>query len=201
MNQEQIVAAQKEAYLQSISPVSRIPDWNLKTPQEITDFCENNHQTVNQINAQELRNWLADNRIAWPSLSGGWAGPLPTLVAPLAASDDEDLIALSRGIERLLGHLASPGAVQVDSHLDSYSPLLAGLITALELPDDLVQSLYALGGGRKYPRLSIAQATEMQAALKHAMRVVNSLALFGERMQIGNDPAEVMANSWEDAAI
>lgn len=205
MTQEEILAAQiaqqRQAYLESISPVSRIPDWQSKTPQEIADFSTGNHQTLRAMNAQELRNWLADNWIAWPNLQGGWSGPVVDLVAPLAASGDAESIALSRGIERLLAHLFSAGATQVDTHLDNHGPLLAGIVSSLSLPGDLTESLYSLGGGRRFPALNIEQATAMQTALKHALRVINATALFSERMQAGDDAAQVMATAWTDAEV
>ncbi|MGV3485950.1 MAG: hypothetical protein ACO1RT_16155 [Planctomycetaceae bacterium] len=167
--------------------ITNIPNWQSLAPAEIAAYCAAHHESARPMDVQLLRNWLADNRIAWFGISGGWKGPLVDLVsAPIPG----ELVA---GIERLLSHLASPGSLQADSHLPAYGPLLAGIVTALGLSDELIASLYALGGGRKYPiideptaealqvsamTLATAQATArsqliqqaaMRSALRHAM--------------------------------
>jgi len=140
--------------------ISNIPNWQSMTAAEIVAYAESHHETARPMNAQELRNFLADNRLAWFGLSGGWRGPLADSVATLAGSGDPQMAALSSGIERLLSHLASPGSVQVDTHLASHGPLVIGMIGALQLSVDQIRDLYALGGGRKFPALSIQEAQE-----------------------------------------
>jgi hypothetical protein len=140
--------------------ISNIPNWQTMTAAEIVAYAESHHETARPMNAQELRNYLADNRLAWFGVSGGWRGPLADSVATLAGSGVPQMIALSSGIERLLSHLASPGSVQVDTHLASHGPLMIGMIGALSLSADQIRDLYALGGGRKFPPITLDEAAK-----------------------------------------
>jgi hypothetical protein len=142
--------------------LEQIPNWQTMTAAEIVAYAAAHHETARPMNAQELRNYLADNRLAWFGVGGGWRGPLAESVATLDGSGDAAAAELAAGIERLLSHLASPGSVQVDTHLPNHGPLLAGIVGALGLSGDIVAGLYALGGGRKFPAWSIDQ---VQAAI------------------------------------
>jgi len=159
--------------------IANIPNWQTMTAAQIVAYAASRHETARPINAQELRNYLADNRLAWFGVGGGWRGPLAESVATLAASDDANLIALSSGIERLLSHLASPGSVQVDTHLASHGPLVIGIIGALSLSADQIRDLYALGSGRMYQLMTIGEAeAAIDQAAKH--RAANEVSAWYE---------------------
>ena len=65
----------------------------------------------------------------------------------------------------MLSHLRNPKSVQVDTHLDSYAPLLGALLASTGLSDEQIAEFYRRDGGRKYPLFATkAEAAAAQAA-------------------------------------
>jgi hypothetical protein len=111
------------------------------------------------------------------------------------------------GLVAMLSHLRNPKSVQVDTHLDSYAPLLGALLASTGLSDEQIAEFYRRDGGRKYPLFATkAEATAAKAAGINAetlaglrARIVNASALMGERIAVDSDPFELFAACWEDA--
>jgi hypothetical protein len=65
----------------------------------------------------------------------------------------------------MLSHLRNPKSIQVDTHLDSYAPLLGALLASTGLSDEQIAEFYRRDGGRMYPLFATeAEATAAQAA-------------------------------------
>jgi hypothetical protein len=107
----------------------------------------------------------------------------------------------------MLSHLRNPKSVQVDTHLDSYAPLLGKLLASTGLSDEQIAEFYRRDGGRMYPLFATeVEATAAQSAAINAetlaglrARIVNAAALMGERIAVDSDPLKLFAACWEDA--
>ena len=130
------------------------------TAAELVAFGAANPQTATPYPVDELINWLRENGLARYDTNGAWEGLLVSI-----AQNGQTPIAFRNGLVDMLSHLRNPKSVQVDTHLDSYAPLLGALLASTGLRDEQIAEFYALGGGRKYPLFaSEAEATAAQAA-------------------------------------
>jgi hypothetical protein len=81
------------------------------------------------------------------------------------AQNGQTPIAFRNGLVDMLSHLRNPKSVQVDTHLDSYAPLLGALLASTGLSDEQIAEFYRRDGGRMYPEFATeSEATAAQAA-------------------------------------
>jgi len=185
-----------------MSDITTIPGWRDKTAAELVAFGAANPQTAGPYPVDELVNWLRENGLARYDTAGGWEGLLVVI-----AQDEQSPLPFREGLKDMLSHLRNPKSVQVDTHLDSYAPLLGALLASTGLSADQIDEFYRRDGGRMYPLfVTEAEATAAQAAAIEAemlaglrARIVNAAALMGERVSIDSDPFELFAACWEDA--
>jgi len=101
--------------------------------------------------------------------------------------------------------LRNPKSVQVDTHLDSYAPLLGALLASTGLSDEQIAEFYRRDGGRKYPEFADeAEATAAKAAAilaedeaTHRQRARVAGSRFANEFAIGGDAGKTMAAIWE----
>ena len=147
-------------YGDSMVDVTSIPNWRDMAAQQLVTFSQENPQTAGPYPVDELVNWLRENGLARYDTNGAWEGLLVSI-----AQNGQTPIAFRNGLVDMLSHLRNPKSVQVDTHLDSYAPLLGALLASTGLSDEQIAKFYALGGGRKYPLFSSeAEAEAAQAA-------------------------------------
>jgi anaerobic glycerol-3-phosphate dehydrogenase len=127
---------------------------------ELVAFGAANPQTAGPYPVDELVNWLRENGLARYDTNGAWEGLLVSI-----AQNGQTPIAFRNGLVDMLSHLRNPKSVQVDTHLDSYAPLLGALLASTGLSDEQIAEFYRRDGGRKYPEFADeAEATAAQAA-------------------------------------
>jgi hypothetical protein len=185
-----------------MSDITTIPGWRDMDAAELVAFGAANPQTAGPYPVDELVNWLRENGLARYDTNGAWEGLLVSI-----AQNGQTPIAFRNGLVDMLSHLRNPKSVQVDTHLDSYAPLLGALLASTGLSDEQIAEFYRRDGGRKYPLFATeAEATAAQAAAIAAetlaglrARIVNASALMGERIAVDSDPFELFAACWEDA--
>jgi hypothetical protein len=182
--------------------IESIPGWRDMDAAELVAFGAANPQTAGPYPVDELVNWLRENGLARYDTNGAWEGLLVSI-----AQNGQTPIAFRNGLVDMLSHLRNPKSVQVDTHLDSYAPLLGALLASTGLSAEQIAEFYRRDGGRKYPLFATeAEATAAQAAAIAAetldglrARIVNAAALMGERIAVDSDPFELFADCWEDA--
>jgi hypothetical protein len=182
--------------------IESIPGWRDMDAAELVAFGAANPQTAGPYPVDELVNWLRENGLARYDTNGAWEGLLVSI-----AQNGQTPIAFRNGLVDMLSHLRNPKSVQVDTHLDSYAPLLGALLASTGLSDEQIAEFYRRDGGRMYPEFATeAEATAAQAAAIAAetlaglrARIVNASALMGERIAVDSDPFELFAACWEDA--
>jgi hypothetical protein len=86
------------------------------------------------------------------------------------AQDEQTPLPFREGLKDMLSHLRNPKSVQVDTHLDSYAPLLGALLASTGLSDEQIAEFYRRDGGRMYP----AFATEAEAEATQAAAILAS---------------------------
>ena len=185
-----------------MSDITTIPGWRDMDAAELVAFGAANPQTAGPYPVDQLVNWLRENGLARYDTNGAWEGLLVAI-----AQNGQTPIAFRNGLVDMLSHLRNPKSVQVDTHLDSYAPLLGALLASTGLSDEQIAEFYRRDGGRMYPAFtSEAEATAAQAAAIEAetlaglrARIVNAAALMGERIAVDSDPFELFAACWEDA--
>ena len=143
-----------------MSDITTIPGWRDKTAAELVAFGAANPQTAGPYPVDELVNWLRENGLARYDTNGAWEGLLVSI-----AQNGQTPIAFRNGLVDMLSHLRNPKSVQVDTHLDSYAPLLGALLASTGLSDEQIAEFYRRDGGRKYLLFADeAEATAAQAA-------------------------------------
>ena len=143
-----------------MSDITTIPGWRDKTAAELVAFGAANPQTAGPYPVDELVNWLRENGLARYDTAGGWEGLLVVI-----AQDEQTLLPFREGLKDMLSHLRNPKSVQVDTHLNSYAPLLGALLASTGLSDEQIAEFYRRDGGRKYPEFADeAEATAAKAA-------------------------------------
>ncbi len=172
------------------NPITDIPGWQTMNAAELLAFSASHPETRRPIPVGDLQFFLQDRGKAWLGITGAWEGPLIAILPSLTVD-------LQAGISLLLAHIRNTRSLIVDTTDPKYAPMLPAVIAVLELD---AAEVYSLGGGRRYPTFATeAEAQAAKAAAMHSARVTNAAALFAERMNAGDDPAVVMARSWEDA--
>ena len=182
--------------------IESIPGWRDMDAAELVALGAANPQTAGPYPVDELVNWLRENGLARYDTNGAWEGLLVAI-----AQNGQTPIAFRNGLVDMLSHLRNPKSIQVDTHLDSYAPLLGALLASTGLSDEQIAEFYLRDGGRKYPLFADeAEATAAQAAAIEAetlaglrARIVNAAALMGERIAVDSDPFELFAACSEDA--
>jgi hypothetical protein len=140
--------------------IESIPGWRDMDAAELVAFGAANPQTAGPYPVDELVNWLRENGLARYDTNGAWEGLLVSI-----AQNGQTPIAFRNGLVDMLSHLRNPKSVQVDTHLDSYAPLLGALLASTGLSDEQIAEFYRRDGGRKYPLFADeAEATAAKAA-------------------------------------
>jgi hypothetical protein len=140
--------------------IESIPGWRDMDAAELVAFGAANPQTAGPYPVDELVNWLRENGLARYDTNGAWEGLLVSI-----AQNGQTPIAFRNGLVDMLSHLRNPKSVQVDTHLDSYAPLLGALLASTGLSDEQIAEFYRRDGGRMYPLFtSEAEATAAKAA-------------------------------------
>jgi hypothetical protein len=143
-----------------MSDITTIPGWRDMDAAELVAFGAANPQTAGPYHVDQLVNWLRENGLARYDTNGAWEGLLVAI-----AQNGQTPIAFRNGLVDMLSHLRNPKSVQVDTHLDSYAPLLGALLASAGLSDEQIAEFYRRDGGRKYPEFTDeAEATAAQAA-------------------------------------
>jgi hypothetical protein len=143
-----------------MADITSIPGWRDKTAAELVAFGAANPQTATPYPVDELTNWLRENGLAFYGLDSSWQGVLPAI-----AQNEQTPIEFRMGLVAMLSHLRNPKSVQVDTHLDSYAPLLGALLASTGLSADQIAEFYERDGGRMYPAFATeAEATAAKAA-------------------------------------
>lgn len=178
------------------SMVTKIPDWQTLSPQQL-------HAALSEIVETRLPADATKNETAWATGarglrdfgpgSEGWGGMIAKL-HDLGYSD----------VANQLTYGMDFGDPQTQSMIDQLGMAAPDVFTPERVEILKSWGVYRrtrwgyLGGVGEVPDLPTI--TEMQQTAIHAARVTNATALFSERMQPGDDPAVVMATAWEDAA-
>ena len=184
-----------------MSDVTSIPGWQDMTAAELVAFGAANPQTATPYPVDELINWLRENRLARYDTAGGWEGLLVVI-----AQNEQTPLAFREGLKDMLSHLRNPKSVQVDTHLDSYAPLLGALLASTGLTSEQIAEFYERDGGRKYPLFtSEAEATAAKAAAinaedeaGHRQQAKVAGARFGNEFAIGGDAGAAMEAIWAE---
>jgi hypothetical protein len=145
--------------------IESIPGWRDMTAAELVAFGAANPQTEGPYPVDELVNWLRENGLARYDTNGAWEGLLVSI-----AQNGQTPIAFRNGLVDMLSHLRNPKSVQVDTHLDSYAPLLGKLLASTGLSDEQIAEFYRRDGGRKYPLF----ADEAEAATAKAAAILSA---------------------------
>jgi hypothetical protein len=181
--------------------IESIPGWRDMDAAELVAFGAANPQTAGPYPVDELVNWLRENGLARYDTNGAWEGLLVSI-----AQNGQTPIAFRNGLVDMLSHLRNPKSVQVDTHLDSYAPLLGALLASTGLSDDQIAEFYRRDGGRKYPLFTTeAEATAAQAAAiaaadeaAHRQRARVAGSRFANEFAIGGDAGAVMEAIWSE---
>ena len=137
----------------NVADITSIPGWQDMTGAELVAFSQANPQTATAYPVEELVNWLRENNLAYYGLDSSWQGILPVI-----AQNEQTPIEFRQGLVAMLSHLRNPKAVQVDTHLDAYAPLLGALLASTGLSAEQIAEFYERDGGRKYPVFASAEA-------------------------------------------
>jgi hypothetical protein len=186
-----------------MSDITTIPGWRDLDAAELVAFGAANPQTAGPYPVDELVNWLRENGLARYDTNGAWEGLLVAI-----AQNGQTPIAFRNGLVDMLSHLRNPKSVQVDTHLDSYAPLLGALLASTGLSADQIDEFYRRDGGRKYPLFAdAAEATAAQAAAieaedeaTHRQRARVAGSRFANEFAIGGDAGAVMEAIWSEVA-
>jgi hypothetical protein len=187
-----------------MSDITTIPGWRDMTAAELVAFGAANPQTAGPYPVDALVNWLRENGLARYDTNGAWEGLLVAI-----AQNGQTPIAFRNGLVDMLSHLRNPKSVQVDTHLDSYAPLLGALLASTGLSDEQIAEFYRRDGGRKYPLFATeAEATAAQAAAIeaedeaiHRQRAIVAGSRFANEFAIGGDAGAAMEAIWSEVSV